>query len=115
MGYSINGASLTTATYPNRMAVPSEIKIGYSNAYINGKVGMITAYNRVLTNDEIKQNYFAIIPITRDGLVFNLEAGNPVSYLSGTTKWIDTISGNNGTLTNGPTFNSNNGGYINFV
>jgi hypothetical protein len=60
MGYSINGASLTTATYPNRMAVPSEIKIGYSNAYINGKVGMITAYNRVLTNNEINQNFNAL-------------------------------------------------------
>ena len=60
MGYSINGASLTTATYPNRMAVPSEIKIGYSNAYINGKVGMISAYNRVLSNSEIIQNYEAI-------------------------------------------------------
>ena len=59
MGYSINGASLTTTTYPNRMAVPSEIKIGYSNAYINGKAGIITAYNRVLTNSEILQNYNA--------------------------------------------------------
>jgi hypothetical protein len=112
-GYSINGDALTTTTYTGRIE-PSEIRIGMADNYIVGKLGNVLAYNRVLTNNEIKQNYFAIIPITRDGLVFNLEAGNPISYLSGTTKWVDTISGNNGTLTNGPTFNSNNGGYINF-
>lgn len=48
-----------------------------------------------------------------DGLVLYLDAGNRKSYVSSGTTWRDlTTNGNNGTLTNGPTFNSSNGGYI---
>jgi len=55
--------------------------------------------------------------IVTNGLVLNLDAANPRSYpqpYNGTT-WFD-ISGNsrNGTLTNGPTYNSANGGSIVF-
>jgi len=51
--------------------------------------------------------------IVQDGLVLNLDAGVRDSYDSGTT-WRDLKSGNNGTLTNGPTFSSDNGGGIVF-
>lgn len=53
--------------------------------------------------------------IVTDGLVLALDAGNVKSYVSGSTTWFDK-SGNayNGTLTNGPTFNSANGGSIVF-
>lgn len=44
-----------------------------------------------------------------------LDAGNPKSYSGTGTTWFDrTQNGNNGTLTNGPTFNSANGGSIVF-
>jgi hypothetical protein len=36
------------------------------------------------------------------------------SYVSGSTTWIDVAGSNNGTLTNGPTFNATNGGSIVF-
>jgi hypothetical protein len=53
--------------------------------------------------------------IITDGLVLNLDAANPKSYVSGSTTWRDLSRGdNNGTLTNGPTFNSGNGGNIVF-
>jgi hypothetical protein len=53
--------------------------------------------------------------IVRDGLVFYVDAANPRSYVSGSTIWNDlSRGGNNGTLTNGPTFNSGNGGSIVF-
>jgi len=53
--------------------------------------------------------------IVTDGLVLCLDAANPKSYISGSTIWNDlSRSGNNGTLTNGPTFNSSNGGNIVF-
>jgi hypothetical protein len=53
--------------------------------------------------------------IVRDGLVLLLDAANPKSYLSGSTIWTDlSRSGNNGSLINGPTFNSLNGGSIVF-
>lgn len=53
--------------------------------------------------------------IVTDGLVLCLDAANPRSYpLSGNT-WLDLSGqGNNGTLTNGPTFSSANGGGIVF-
>jgi len=51
--------------------------------------------------------------IVRNGLVLALDAANTKSYVSGSTVWSD-VSGNNrnGTLTNGPTFDSANGGSI---
>jgi len=53
--------------------------------------------------------------IVTDGLVLNLDAGNPLSYPGTGTTWTDlTTNGNNGTLINGPTFDSANGGSIVF-
>jgi hypothetical protein len=56
-------------------------------------------------------------PIVKDGLVLYLDAGSPNSFYSPTagTTWKD-ISGNtnNGTLINGPTFNTGSGGSIVF-
>lgn len=54
--------------------------------------------------------------IVRDGLVLYLDAGNPNSYGgSGFTIWNDlTYFKNNGTLTNSPTYNTNNRGSIVF-
>lgn len=53
--------------------------------------------------------------IVTDGLVLYLDAANSKSYVSGSTTWNDiSRSGINGTLVNGPTFNSQNGGSIVF-
>jgi hypothetical protein len=53
--------------------------------------------------------------IVTDGLVLSLDAADRNSYVSGSLVWND-VSGNNnnGTLTNGPTFNSGSGGSIVF-
>ena len=53
--------------------------------------------------------------VVKNGLVFALDAGNTQSYPGSGTTWTD-LSGNNntGTLTNGPTFSSDDGGYIDF-
>lgn len=52
--------------------------------------------------------------ITR-GLVFEYDAANSKSYPGSGTVWYDlTGRGNTGTLTNGPTYDSNNGGSIVF-
>jgi hypothetical protein len=51
--------------------------------------------------------------IVLDGLVLNLDAANTKSYISGSTTWNDVSRSRlSGTLTNGPTFNSSNGGSI---
>ena len=59
--------------------------------------------------------YESTPPIVTNGLVLALDAANQKSYISGSTIWND-LSGNvnNGTLTNGPTFNSDNGGNLLF-
>ena len=50
-----------------------------------------------------------------NGLVLNLDAGNTSSYIGSGTNWNDlSVSGNNGTLANGPLFNTGNGGNIVF-
>jgi len=58
---------------------------------------------------------YAFGKIVTNGLVLALDAADKNSYVSGSTTWND-LSGNNnnGTLTNGPTFNSVNGGAIVF-
>lgn len=53
--------------------------------------------------------------LVTSGLVLNLDASNASSYPSSGTSWFDLSgNGNNGTLYNGPTFNSANGGSIVF-
>lgn len=54
-------------------------------------------------------------PIVTDGLVLNIDAGLVSSYPKTGTAWRDLSgNGNNGTLVNGPTFDSENGGSIVF-
>ncbi len=53
--------------------------------------------------------------IITDGLVLALDAANQKSYPGSGTTWSDLSgNGNNGTLTNGPTFDSGNNGSIIF-
>lgn len=78
----------------------------------------IKVYNRDLSAIEINQNYYVILNsriIVTNGLVLNLQAGNLNSYIGSGTAWKDVSgSGNNGTLINGPTYSSANGGSIVF-
>ena len=52
--------------------------------------------------------------IVTDGLVLYLDAGIKGSYPGSGTTWTDLAGSNDGTLTNGPTFSSGNGGSIDF-
>jgi hypothetical protein len=81
----------------------------------------IKAYNRDLSSTEIRQNYQSMLTrfvgenIVTDGLILYLDAGYKPSYSGSGTTWNDVSGyGNNGTLTNGPTYNSANGGSIIF-
>ena len=91
-----------------------------THAY-DGYMANISIYNRALSADEVSQNYEALKPrfeprITKSGLVGNWDAGDPESYVGGTT-WKDTANGNVGTLENlaaGQEFSAANGGSIVF-
>jgi hypothetical protein len=53
--------------------------------------------------------------VVQSGLILYLDAGNSKSIVSGSTNWTDiSRNGNNGTLTNGPTYNTASGGCIVF-
>lgn len=52
--------------------------------------------------------------IVTSGLILALDAANRKSYPGSGTTWNDLVGSNNGTLTNGPTFSSANGGSIVF-
>ena len=53
-------------------------------------------------------------PIVTDGLVFAVDAANYESYPGNGTTWSDLAGSNDGTLTNGPTFDGANGGSLVF-
>jgi hypothetical protein len=68
-----------------------------------------SAYNWAATNNFFINNSDNPIPrIDADGLALYLDANQPTSYPQTGTTWYDASGfGNNGTLTNGPTWNSN--------
>ena len=53
--------------------------------------------------------------ILTSGLMLHLAAGNTASYPGSGTTWTDLVAAKTFTLTNGPTYNSSKGGYINFT
>ena len=82
---------------------------------VRGDGNLRGAPKRVLNNpyaSDLRPTFAGVIGsenIITSGLVLNLDANN---YTSGTT-WTDTSGqGNNGTLTNGVTYRSDNGGVL---
>jgi hypothetical protein len=64
---------------------------------------------------DVGRIHIATKGIVQSGLVLNLDAGASTSYPGSGTTWSDLSSGGNtGTLTNGPTYSSANGGSIVF-
>ena len=95
--------------------------ISSSGEEIKGNMYTYSVYDRVLSSSEILKNYQSMLPrfvgenIITDGLILYLDAGYKSSYGGSGTTWYDVSGyGNHGTLTNGPTFNSSNGGNIVF-
>ena len=90
----------------------------YGDYCLTGNVGVVRVYQKALSAAEVAQNYEAqkskfANTIVQQGLVLNLDAGNPYSYAGAGATWFDVSgTGNNGTLTNGPTYNSTNGGVV---
>jgi hypothetical protein len=111
----INSSLVRETTYNATLKYQSSITLGdtFNSKFLNHRV-----YNRVLTNSEILQNYYAMLNtrmIVTNGLVLNLQAGNSNSYTPGSNMWNDMSGyGNNFTLVNNPTFNTSNGGYLQF-
>jgi hypothetical protein len=82
---------------------------GISQRLFKGSISSIQAYNKALTQAEITQNYYQG-PIVTNGLVFYTDAGNLVSYESGSTTTYSLTGSVSGSLINGVNFNNENGG-----
>ena len=82
--------------------------LGY-NYYHSGSISNVKAYDRSLTDAEIKQNYFDA-PIVTDNLVFAIDASHLSSYEPGSATTYNLTGTETGTLTNGVGFDSANGG-----
>lgn len=84
-----------------------------SGVMFSGQMSTVRVYSRALTATEVAQNYEAqkarfTNTIVQQGLVLNLDAGNPYSYAGAGTTWYDVSgNGNHATLYNSPTWNSN--------
>jgi hypothetical protein len=88
---------------------------------LKGSIPITRIYNRGLSSSEVLQNYQSTFTrflgenIVTSGLVFYVDAGYSPSYPTSGLTWYDVSGyGNNGTLTNGPTYSSANGGSIVF-
>ena len=92
----------------------------YGDYCLTGNVGVVRVYQKALSAAEVAQNYEAqkskfANTIVQQGLVLNLDAGNPFSYAGAGSVWYD-VSGNsfNATLIKTPTYSSDNGGVLNW-
>jgi Concanavalin A-like lectin/glucanases superfamily len=100
-----------------------------ANLRANSIVGIASTDSGVTFEGPIKiktQNYFYLQTgntfkrnvtenIVENGLVLYLDAGTSTSYSGTGNTWTDLSgNGNNGTLTNGPTYSSANGGSLSF-
>jgi hypothetical protein len=124
----INGIAQTSQVFTQSVTISSGLyELGYATlrgkttAYMQGNIYDTQIYNRALSSTEVLQNYQAMFPrflgenIVTSGLVFYVDAGYMPSYPTSGLTWYDVSGyGNNGTLTNGPTYSSANGGSIVF-
>ena len=125
--YLFRSSGMTSATnnVSHGSTTLDSIEIGRDSNPIrcfDGRISMAMIYNRALSSSELQSNFNAIkgryafiLTLVQDGLVLNLDAGDTNSYPGNGTTWTD-LSGNsnNGTLTNGPTYSSADGGSIVF-
>jgi hypothetical protein len=98
-----------TGGFTNNNTVLIARRSGDASRSLIGSGSTFSIYDKTLTAAEVAQNYYGG-PIVTNNLVFAIDAGNLVSYpKSGTTAY-DLTGSNNGTLTNGTGFSSEDGG-----
>jgi hypothetical protein len=111
-----NGILLKQGSSSASIGTTTDFRLGINtinNEQFNGKIFITQVYNISLTQSQILQNYnaqkgrFGLPTNVTNGLVAQLEAGNPSSYPGSGTIWYD-ISGNGNdfTLFNGASYDS---------
>lgn len=92
-----------------------------ATSHFGGDYGELRLYNRALSETEVFNNYRGTLTryigqdIVLNGLILYYDAGFSGSFVTSNNFWYDLSGlGNTGTLVNGPTFSSDNGGSIRF-
>lgn len=123
-GYETGTAKTSAgiATTQDMLCIGNWAYVYSSPRYLNGTISNFKVYNRALSATEILSDYYStknrFFPnenIVSNGLVLYFDASKSNSY-PGTGNTIYDLSGfgNTGSLVNGPTFSSTNGGNISF-
>jgi hypothetical protein len=109
--YWHNGQSVGTqgAGTPAYYTAGGPQYLGRADNFFKGNIARWAIYNKALSQSEILQNYYQG-PIVTDGLVFAVDAGNLVSYESGSTTTYSLTGSLSGSLVNGVGYNNENGG-----
>jgi hypothetical protein len=115
--YQDNRLVATDTTSDSNLTSTSPLFIGTNITsgikYTNMALSQVSIYNRALSQAEILQNYYQA-PIVTNGLVLAVDAGNIVSYESGSTIAYSLTGSLNGSLINGVGYLPNNGGTWDF-
>ena len=91
------------------------MNIGYDSnlsVWSTSRINVLRMYDKVLSASEVLQNYKAQKSkfdntLIQQGLVLNLDAGNPYSYAQAGSTWYDTSGAiNDFTIVNAPTYSS---------
>jgi hypothetical protein len=111
-----NGILLKQGSSSASIGTTTDFRLGINtinNEQFNGKIFITQVYNVSLTQSQILQNYnaqkgrFGLPTNVTNGLVAQLEAGNPSSYPGSGTIWYDISgNGNNFNLYNGAAYDS---------
>ena len=87
---------------------------GFDSAQaFGGNISLSRIYSKVLSQQEVLQNYYQA-PIVTDGLIFATDAGNLVSYESGSNTTYSLTGSLTGSLVNGVEYLPANAGIWNF-
>lgn len=89
-------------------------------SHYDGVVPVARIYNKALSAAEVLQNYEAqkskfANTIIQQGLVLNLDAGNPYSYAGAGTAWYDVSGNTKDFIIDGSGITYNSGGYFNLA
>ena len=86
-----------------------DYRSGSPTRYFSGSIAAASVYYGQFTQEEVSQNYYGG-PIVTDGLTFAADAGNLVSYESGSTTAYSMTGSYSTSLVNGVGYSNNNGG-----
>jgi hypothetical protein len=108
----INGSLNVTVTASYTAATASSSQITLGNGYTNpflGRLPVTRQYNIALSSSQVLQNYYGG-PIVTSGLTLAVDAGNLVSFQNGSGSTFSLVGSYTGTLTNGVSYTTGNGG-----